>query len=105
MLSTTVVTVPNVWTDLTALMIAARIAANQEPLSQFAAQTIDYTAPTGNVGDIGFSADHRIAGMGETVAKGTTKTDEGFPGAEVSTRMYFVKSTNGTDLLNINMMD
>lgn len=108
----TVVTIPavnaggiNNWTNLTDLIIAARVAAGQPALPQFTHTTIRYQPDKDNAGLVFMTTEPTSLAEGKVLSADETFEDSGFSGSGVSTRKWYVKSQNGTEKMDILMED
>lgn len=102
---TTVITVPNTFTYLPDLVAAARIAASQIALPEYSAVRIIYTSDKDNTGRIFRTTDSLSLAEGQPILAEESWDDEGSAGASHSLREWFVKSENGTDKLEVQMVN
>lgn len=102
---TTVVVVPNTFTYLFDLVTAARLAASQIPLPEASAVRIIYSADKDNAGRLFRTTDPTSAAEGQTLLAEEVFDDEGSAGAAKSLREWFFKSENGTDKLEVQMVN
>lgn len=102
---TTIITVPNTNTYLYDLVVAARLAASQVPIPEGSAIRIIYTADKDNTGRIFRVTEHTSAAEGQPLLAEESWDDEGSAGASHSLREWFVRSENGTDKLEIEMVN